>query len=82
MQKLAIGVEDLAGCYYFLANDLREYLNHLYRTMSRDDRYSIYGSTIRNAINYLDSSVDGIKNVANGIIRDDIKKVIGGIDVR
>lgn len=82
MQKLAIGVEDLAGCYHFLANDLREYLNHLYRTMSRDDRYSIYGSTIRNAINYLDSSVDGIKNVANGIIRDDIKKVIGGIDVR
>ena len=72
-RKDVIGLENMAQTYSFLASDLLAFLNEKWNDASYEDRNSVYGSSLKITIKYLEDSLKNLDKVAGGAMRVELE---------
>ncbi len=72
-RKDVIGIENMAQTYSFIASDLLKYLNDKWISASYEDRNSVYGSSLKITIKYLEDSLKNLDKVAGGAMRVELE---------
>jgi len=73
IRKDVIGLENMANFYCFVANDLLDFLTEKWNDASYEDRNSVYGSSLKITIKYLEDSLKNLDKVAGGAMRVELE---------